>query len=393
MMRKTQLSETARLLKRSVMRDLMKHAVDPQIISLAGGFPANDCIPVETFRASMDRVLTRDGYRALQYGPPYRPLREWLAAYMQQRGVQCEPEQVFITNGAQQGLAILSRLFCDPGDPAVIEAVTFTGVQQVTVGRRLATRTVATHLESGVEVEALEAAFRSEPRPRLAILIPNFHNPLGVSISLEKRQRIVELAARYEVPIVEDDPYSPLRFLGSAPPSMKALDTAERVFYIGSFSKMLAPAMRLGWIVAPKGVEDRVTVLRESIDLESSQLIQRAVFDFAHSGALESHLVQLNATNLRRRNAMLAALEQYLGPLGATWTKPEGGLFVWVTLPETIDSWDLFHRAIAKKVAFIPGAAFAVEGGFRNTMRLNFSNATEERLRDAVQRLAEAMEN
>ena len=145
-MGKTRLSETARLLKRSVMRDLMKHAVDPEIISLAGGFPANDCIPVEAFQASIDRVLTRDGYRALQYGPPYMPLREWLAAYMNERGVTCEPEQIFITNGAQQGLAILSRLFCDPGAPAVIEAVTFTGIQQVTIGRRLRTRSVATDL-------------------------------------------------------------------------------------------------------------------------------------------------------------------------------------------------------------------------------------------------------
>ncbi len=212
---------------------------------------------------------------------------------MRARGVACEPEQVFITNGAQQGLTILSRLFLDPGQPAVIEAVTFTGIQQVTAGRGAVVRTVPTDLASGIDVDALEEAFHRAPRPRLAVVIPDFHNPLGVSLTLEKRQRIAELAARYRVPVIEDDPYSALRFEGQPLPPIKAFDEAGVVFYVGSFSKMLAPSLRLGWIVAPAELAAQVTVLRESIDLESSTLIQRAVSLFVERGLMEAHLARL----------------------------------------------------------------------------------------------------
>ncbi|MFQ5631550.1 MAG: aminotransferase class I/II-fold pyridoxal phosphate-dependent enzyme, partial [bacterium] len=189
------------------MRDLIAMAVSPEMISLAGGLPANDCLPVEAFQACIDRILCRDGYRALQYGPQFMPLREWLADYMNKHGVACTPENIHISNGAQHGLAILSRLLADPGDTAIIESITFTGVQQITAGRRLNVRTVPTDLKSGVEVYALERAFLKQPRPQFAVLIPNFHNPLGVSISLAKRERIVTLANEYQVPIIEDDPY------------------------------------------------------------------------------------------------------------------------------------------------------------------------------------------
>ncbi len=381
------LSQTAATLQRSVMRDLMALAVSPDILSLAGGLPASEVLPVREFSQSLERVLQRDGARAMQYGPPYMPLREWIAGYMQKKGVDCTAENIFITNGAQQSLAILSRLFCDPGDAAVIEAITFTGVQQVTLGRRLQVHTVATDLESGVDVEALEHAFRTY-RPKLAILIPNFHNPMGVTISLEKRERIVELAAQYRVPVVEDDPYSPLRFMGEAMPPLKALDRDGMVFYIGSFSKMLMPAARLGWIVGPKELADRITVLRESIDLESSQLIQRAVHDFLDNGRLGPYLDRLNSTNLRRRRELMQALETHFAPLGARWTRPEGGLFAWVTLPEEIDAWQQFEQAVEQKVAYIPGAAFAVRGGHRNTLRLNFSNIADGDITEAISRLA-----
>lgn len=386
-----QLSQTATNIKRSVMRELMALAVSPDIISLAGGLPANDCLPVQEFRTCIDRVLRRDGFRALQYGPQFMPLREWLAGYMNRKGVVCTAENVFITNGAQHGLAILSRLFADPGDAAIIEAVTFTGVQQVTAGRRLNVRTVSTDLTSGVDVEALKRTFRKEPKPKFAILIPNFHNPLGVSISLDKREQIVRLANEYQIPIVEDDPYSPLRFEGDDLPFLTALDGLNQIIYIGSFSKMLAPGMRLGWIVAPNELKNRIIVLRESLDLESSQLIQRAVAEFLISGQLEPHLEKLNKTNLAQKNVLMSALTADFAEFGASWTKPEGGLFAWVTLPENYDTRALFETAVARKVAYIPGSAFAVEGGYGNTMRLNFSNATEENIREAVGRLAQVI--
>ena len=385
------LSRTARQLKRSVMRDLMSVAVDPRIISLAGGLPANDCVPVESFQQCVDRVLSREGYRALQYGPPYMPLREWIADYMRKKSVKCDPEEVFITNGAQQGLAILSRLFCDPEDPVVIESTTFTGIQQVTVGRRLSVRTVSTHLETGVDVQALEEAFSAAASPKMAILIPDFHNPLGVSISMEKREQIAALAARRQIPVIEDDPYSALRFSGESLPPMKALDHEGWIFYLGSFSKMLTPAVRLGWIIGPRALADRITVIREAMDLESSQLMQRVVMEFIDSGFFHTHLHQLNRTNARRFHLLQEALQQWLAPEGVQWTQPEGGIFIWLTFPQRVNTWKLFQHAIKRRVAFIPGGAFSVEGGNENTARLNFSNVTEDRIPEAVRHIAEAL--
>ncbi len=381
------LSQTSTAMRRSVMRDLLGLAVSPDIISFAGGLPAADCLPLDQFRDCLDTVLRRDGPRALQYSPPFAPLRDWLAAHMRSRGVECTAENIFLTNGAQQGLAIAARLFLDPGDAAVVEEITFTGIRQAVNGQRAVALTVPTDPERGVDVDALQAALRCNPRPRLAILITDFHNPLSVSLSLEKRERIAALAAEYEVPIVEDDPYSSLRYAGAALPPIKAFDSAGAIIYVGSFSKMLAPAVRLGWIVAPTVLIPHITVLRETIDLESSGLMQRAVFEFLSRGCLEPHLAALNAANRERQSIMRAALDKHLGGL-ARWTVPQGGLFVWVTLPAGVDAWAIFEPAVARRVAYIPGAAFAVNGGYQNTMRLNYSNVKPEAIDEGIGRLA-----
>jgi 2-aminoadipate transaminase len=378
-------------LKRSVMRELLGLAVDPAILSLAGGLPASGLLPLDEVRRCLDETLHKDGPRALQYSPPLEPLRAWVAGWMERRGVRCASDEVFLTGGAQQGLALLSRLFLDRGDPAVIEAVTFTGVQQVTAGRGAQVRTISTDLTSGADVDALEAEFAREPRPRLAVLITDFHNPLGVSLSESKRRAAAGLAARYGVPLIEDDPYSALRFHGPALPPIKAFDETGHVFYVGSFSKMIAPALRLGWIVAPPALIERLTVLRESLDLESSSLIQRAVLRFLEAGHLEPHLARLNDANRERCRVLHAELERRFGGW-ARWTRPEGGLFVWLTAPEPVDTWERFRTALEHKVAYIPGAAFAVDGGARNTLRLNFSNVPPERIPVAVERLAAALQ-
>jgi 2-aminoadipate transaminase len=372
------------------MRDLLRLAVDPGIVSLAGGLPASELLPTAELRACIDAVIERDGARALQYSPPWEPLREWIAGYMSHRGVPCQTEHIFLTNGAQQGMALLARLFLDRGQVAVVERVTFTGVQQVTAGRGAVVRLLPTDLRTGAEIDALEEALRQEPRPRLVILIPDFHNPLGVSLTAEKRRRAAALASAYQVPLLEDDPYSALRFEGETVPPIRAFDEADRVFHIGSFSKMIAPAIRLGWIVAPTELIAPLTVLRESIDLEASGLMQRAVAAFLEAGHLEPHLKRLNEANRIRRDTLEAALKDELGDL-ATWTHPQGGLFVWVTLPPDIDTWDSFEAALKRKVAYIPGSAFDVAGGSRNTLRLNFSNVAPERIPDAVKRLSQAL--
>jgi 2-aminoadipate transaminase len=384
------LSSEVSELKRSVMRDLLRLAVDPGILSLAGGLPASELLPTAELRASIDAVIERDGARALQYSPPWEPLRVWIAGYMRRRGVPCQAEHIFLTNGAQQGMALLARLFLDRGQAAVVERVTFTGVQQVTAGRGAVVRLLPTDLASGADIDALEEALREEPRPRLVILIPDFHNPLGVSLTAEKRRRAAALANAYQVPLLEDDPYSALRFEGEVVPPIKAFDEAGLVLHIGSFSKMIAPAIRLGWIVAPPQLIQPLTVLRESIDLEASGLMQRAVAAFLEAGHLEPHLKKLNEANRIRRDTLLSALKAELGDL-ATWTHPRGGLFVWVTLPADIDTWDSFEAALQRKVAYIPGAAFDVAGGSRNTLRLNFSNVAPVKIPEAVRRLSQAL--
>lgn len=379
-----QFSAEAEHITRSVMRELLAHAVDPDMISFANGLPANELLPVENLKDCFNSVITA---RALQYGPPYLPLREWIAEYMQQRGVTCTAENIYITNGSQQGLTILSRLFLDHGDVAVIEDVTFTGIKKITAGYLANVRTVPTNLETGVDVAALEAALAREPRPKLAVLIPDFHNPLGVSITAEKRQKAAALANQYGVPLVEDDPYSPLRFEGEPIPSIKSYDTDGYVFYSGSFSKMLAPAARLGWLVIPAELMPKITALREAIDLESSGLMQRTVAEFLRRSLLEPYLERLNTEHRIRRDALLDALQTHLGAV-ATWTRPEGGLFVWVTLPEGLDAAALVREAIDNNVVYIPGGAFASTEGYANTIRLNFSNVPAEKLRVGVERLS-----
>ncbi len=380
------LSQEVSCLKRSVMRDLLSLATAPGILSLAGGLPATEMLPLDEYRRCLNYVLERDGARLLQYNPQHPGLRAWIAAYMHRRGVDCEPEHIFITSGAQQGLAILSRLLLDPGDTAVIEAATFTGIQQITAGRGAHVRTIPTDLATGADTDALEVIFKTQ-RPRFAVIIPDFHNPLGVSLSLEKRRRIAALATEYQIPVIEDDPYSPLRFEGDPLPPIKAFDRDGFIFYVGSFSKMFAPSARLGWIVAPPALLPKITVVRESMDLESSILTQTAVYEFLSNGLLESHLERLNTENRRRRDTLMSALEMHFSGV-ASWTCPQGGLFVWMTLPDGVDTTAAFQDAIDRQVIYIPGAAFSIDGHFTNALRLNFSILPPDLIYTAVERLA-----
>jgi 2-aminoadipate transaminase len=380
------ISAEAAGLQRSVMRELLRQAGAPGVISLAGGLPDSRLLPAAAYAACVADVVAREGGAALQYRPMYEPLRQWAADYMRGRGVDCTPEQVFITNGNQQGLSILSRLFVEPGALAVTEAFTFTGVGQVTAGRGAQVIGVPVDHETGVDLTALESAFARQPR--MAVLIPTYQNPLGVTIPDAHRRAIARLAARYHVPVVEDDPYSALSFNGRAPTPIKAYDEAGWVFYLGSFSKMLAPGLRLGWMVAPVALSSRIITLRESFDLESSGLTQRAVYEYLDRGLLAGHLDRLNAANAERCAALLHALgEHFTGH--ATWTRPSGGLFVWLTLNDlSVDAMAALPDAISRHgVAYVPGAAFSMTGGQRHTLRLNFSAVEPDALREGVLRL------
>ncbi len=383
-------SRTTQTLKRSVMRDLLALVAKPNVLNFAGGLPADENLPLAELQECLDAVLTRDGARALQYGAPYAPLKELIAQHMHTRGVECTADDIFITNGNQQGLELCARMFLDGGENVAVEEFTFTGILQAIQGHGAQPLAIPVDLENGMDINNW---VDTEPgsvstQLRLIITIPDFHNPLGVSMSAKKREQLAELAARYEIPVIEDSPYSPLRFCGDTIPAVKAYDENDAVIYLGSFSKMISPALRLGWLVAPRDLIPRFTVLRESLDLESSQLIQRTVAEFLARGYLEPHLEQLCAANYARRDVMLNALARELSGI-AQWTIPDGGLFVWLTLPEGTDTEKLLHDALSQNVAFVPGFAFAANGrGGRNSMRLNFSNAPREKIAGGIARLA-----
>jgi DNA-binding transcriptional MocR family regulator len=380
-------SRRANTARRSVMRELMPLTARPDIISFAGGLPAPDLFPVQDYQTCVDHVLTTEGKRALQYGPPFMPLKEAIVQLMDLRGVQVQADEVFITNGAQQGLSVVSQLLLNPDSPVIVEQIAFTGVGQVIAERNAMPLTVGTDLDRGIDVDNVEYLLKLTGQIRAIIEVPDFHNPLGVSIAAENRTRLVDLSFQYRSPIIEDDPYGLLRYEGENIPPLKAHDTDGGIIYLGSFSKILAPGIRLGWMIVPRAAQNKLTVIKESQDLETSQLTQRTVAEFIQRGLFDAHLHKLKVAYAVRRSAMLTALDREF-PSEAKWSKPQGGIFIWVTLPEGISTLDMLPVAVEQeKVAFIPGYAFGINGGGESSMRLNFSNATPEMIDEGITQL------
>ncbi|MBA3533411.1 MAG: PLP-dependent aminotransferase family protein [Ardenticatenales bacterium] len=382
------LADWTQTMKRSVLRDMIAVVSRPGILSLAGGLPAPELFPTDAFAQAASHVLATDP-RALQYSPPFPALKAHIVDLVAQRGVSCTKNEVFITTGAQQGLDVLARLFLNPGGQVLVEETVYTGLQQVIAPFQPEILTVPTDLETGMDVDAVEALLREGARPAFIYVIPDAHNPLGVSMSAEKRRHLVELVRRYAVPIIEDDPYGFLCYEQRPEPPLRTLDN-EWVFYLGSFSKILAPAVRTGWMIAPEALIPKLTVIKEASDLESSAFMQRAISAFLDAGHLPGHLATLCREYGTRRDTMLRALHECF-PAEARWTRPTSGMFIWVELAPGTDTAALLTRAVEQEqVAFIPGHAFAVEGRSHasHCLRLNFSNATPERIEEGIQRLA-----
>lgn len=381
-------SRRATQLRRSLMRELIALTAHPDIISFAGGLPAPDLLPVAEMRDCMEAVLARDGVRALQYGPPYAPLKEALVEHMARLGVRTRPEEIFITTGAQQALDVLFRLLVDRGTSAVLEETVYTGISQSLISQGARLLTVPTDLHSGIDTDAVAWHFQNGLRPRLLAVVPDFHNPLGVSLSADRRERLVELGRRYGVPIIEDNPYSLLRYQGKPLPALKSLDESGGIVFVGSFSKLLAPALRLGWIVAPEPLLQKLTVVKETADLETSALTQRVVAEFYRRGLMEPHLERVCQVYRQRLAAMQAALAREMPP-AVRWSTPAGGIFLWLSLPQRSDAQALLRQAVkTERVAFIPGVAFSTDGHSANAMRLNFSNAPPAQIDEGITRLA-----
>ena len=373
-------------MKRSMLRQMIGVVSQPGILSFAGGLPAPDLFPAAEYSAALTEVLAKDR-GALQYGPPYQPLKRHIVNLMAMRGVHCSEDQVFLTTGAQQGLDILTCLLLDHGGQVMLEEIVYTGIQQVIASRQPEILPVRTDLKAGIELTDVVKHLENGARPAYLYIIPDTHNPLGVSIAEQNRHRLVQIAEEYGLAIIEDDPYGFLTYDGQARPPLRAL-SPDQVFYAGSFSKILAPALRLGWLIVPEFLISKLTVIKEAGDLESSALTQRAVSTYLDKGWLPDHLDRLRAEYRHRRDTMLAAMDRHFPP-GVTWTCPRAGMFIWVKLPGRVDTMKLLETAVEReKVAFIPGQAFALPGiESHNTIRLNFSNCCLSDIEEGIERL------
>ena len=379
----------------SVIRELLKLTEQPDIISFAGGLPAPDVFPIKEFQAACNIVLETQGAQALQYSTTegYGPLREMIARHTTRYSVQISAENILITSGSQQALDFIGRLFINRGDYIVCESPTYLGALQAWNAYGAQYISVPAD-EDGMIVEELEAALRVGPK--FIYVLPNFQNPSGSTLSLERRMKLIEIADRYGVPIIEDDPYGQLRYEGEHIPSLVMLDSQYRnedhgsysgnVIYLSTFSKLLAPGLRLAWVVAPKEVIRRLVMTKQAADLHTSSFNQFVAYEVAKGGFLDEHVKVIRATYKERRDVMLEMMDEMFPP-EMRWTHPHGGMFLWGMMPQGVDAAEVLKIAIERKVAFVPGASFHPNGGGQNTMRINFSYSSPDTIREGITRL------
>jgi len=377
--------------KRSALQDMLAEASRPGVLSLALGLPAPELFPSADYMRATAHVISNDP-RALQYSPPFQPLKSQIVELMAQRGVECTEREIFLTAGAQQGLSLLTRLLLNQGGTILTEELTYTGFQQAVQPLQPKILTVPTDIETGMDVNAVEDLLAAGERPALIYAVTNGHNPVGVSMSANKRAHLAELARYYRVPVIEDDPYGFLFYEGAPPPPLRS-HSGRWILHVGSFSKILAPALRVGWLVVPERLIPHLSIIKESSDIDTSTLTQRAISRYLEEDHLPAHVTKLRCEYGARRDAMLRALDEHF-PRGARWHKPSGGVFVWVKLPPGINAERLLKIALeTERVAFLPGSAFSVDGrgDAANCLRLNFSNSAPERITEGITRLGRVL--
>ncbi|MFM9164274.1 MAG: PLP-dependent aminotransferase family protein [Solirubrobacterales bacterium] len=380
-----------RVMTSSVMRDLMAITERPEVISLAGGLPDTASFPAEEMARVMGQVARDDSARALQYGPTdgLASTREVIAQVMEWQGVGVDPGDILVTTGGQQAIDLACKALIDPGDVIVAEGPTYPGAIPTFSSYQADVVQVGMD-EDGMKVDELEetlARLEAEGRrPKFIYTVPTFQNPAGVTMSLPRRRRLVEIAAERELIVLEDEPYSLLRYEGTPLPTLLELDGGRFVVHAGTFSKMLAPGLRLGWAIAPRPVMEKLVLGAQATTLCPSPFTQLFVSGYMATGQWRTYIEELRGIYTGRRDAMLAALEAHFPP-AATWTRPQGGLFVWATLPGFIDTTDLLARALGANVAFVPGRAAFVNGDGGSSMRLNFSASDPETIEEGVRRI------
>ncbi len=377
-------------MKPSTIREILKVTERPDFISLAGGLPAPELFPVEEVRAAAGRALGELGPRALQYGTTegIRPLREKIAAEMGRRGVSCEADDIVITTGSQQSIDLIGKLFLDPGDVILTENPTYLAAIQAFQCFEARFAPIPTD-EEGLIPEALDELVRRH-HPKFLYTIPNFQNPTGRTLSAERRAALYRAAVRHNLLIVEDDPYGRLRYRGEAIPPIKALDEAGLVISMSTFSKVVAPGIRTGWIVATREILDQFVVAKQAADLHTSSLDQIVLDRYLSDYDNDAHVERIRSAYGERYGIMDKALTETM-PAGFRWTHPDGGMFLWVTGPESLDTNELLLEAVERKILFVPGRDFFPDGSGQNCLRLNFSNAKPDTIREGVSRLAEVI--
>ena len=369
------------------LREMMDLASQPGVLSLAHGLPAAELFPREALAEASSRVLG-NGPSALQYAPPYRPLKTQIVQLMAARGVRCSEEQIFLTSGAQQGMDLLTRLLVEPGGQVAIEWAVYDGIQMAARSRSPEILTVSADPTEGIDVDEIAALLSRGVRPAYLYVIPSGHNPLGATLSVEARQRLAELAHWHRVPIVEDDVYGFLYYDEAPMPPLRSFEE-EWVYYLGSFSKILAPSLRAGWIVLPARLTARLALLKHGVDLDTPSFSHHMISAYLEAGHLPGHLTSVREEYRRRRDAMLAALRSYFPP-EVRWNQPTSGMFVWVELPAGSDTTELLRAAVeTERVAFSPGTTFCA-GDPRHgnrCMRLSFTHLPPERIEEGIGRL------
>ncbi|RLF45667.1 MAG: aminotransferase [Thermoplasmata archaeon] len=387
-------SENVRKMKSSEIRELLEVSQQPGVISFGGGLPNPGAFPVEDIKKIVNDVLDEEGDIALQYGttPGRKKLIEEIISMARKDDIKADIDNVIITVGSQQALDLLGRVFLNEGDTIFLGSPTYLG--GINAFRSYGADMIGVPLDDdGMDVDKLEEKIKESRKEgknlKMIYTIPTFQNPAGVVMSEERRKRIVEIAEENNLLLVEDDPYGKLRFDGKPLKPLKAYD--ENVVYLGTFSKILSPGFRLAYAIAPEEVTKKMVIAKQSIDLCTPTFTQSIAYRFIKEGYMDRHIPRIIKMYKRKRDLMLEALEEYF-PEGCKWTHPHGGMFLWATLPEHIDTKEMFKDAIKEKVAYVHGRAFYVDGGGSNAMRLNFSNPSDEEITEGIKRLGKVIE-
>ena len=371
---------------------ILKAAADPKIISFAGGLPAPELFPVKEMKAAVDKVFDEHGQEAMQYGAAkgVTALRQAIQQHVKEKeNVDSELDNVLVTTGSEQALDLVGKAFVNPGDTVLVEQPTYLCALDVfrSYGANFASVEMD---EDGMKMDTLEEALKANPNTKLIYTVPNFQNPTGRTMTEERRKQLAELAEKYDVYVLEDNPYGEIRFAGQHVPAVKSFDKSGHVFYMSTFSKTLAPGFRLGWLVADKAVVNKLTVLKQSADLHTDNLAQFAVAQFFADNDVDAHVKEISALYGKRKDLMLEGIKKYF-PEGVKYTDPEGGMFLWVEVPGVDDTVELFKECLEHDVAFVPGDPFFAGEVQPGAFRLNYSNMKEDQIEVGLKRLGAAL--